>query len=189
MAGRAPWRSRLSVGARRRLKRYGLGPGGSAGFVVLVGLAVLLLWRGPGWLDSASLRSLTPVQRQSAVDADRARLIQVGAGVLAFGALLYTARNFALSREGHVNDRYTKAIEQLGSDHLDVRLGACWFRARWARPGRSAAVLAPGLGRWVLPVGACLAWPARPVGVAALARWSQSWAIHSITSRRSGRAG
>ena len=46
------------------------------------------------------------------------------------GALLFTARNFTLSRrtfelteQGQVTDRYTKAIEQRGSDKLDVRIG------------------------------------------------------------------
>jgi hypothetical protein len=60
----------------------------------------------------------------------RGYLIQAGAGVLAFGALVYTARNFTLSREGHVTDRYTKAIEQLGSDQPDVRLGAIYALER-----------------------------------------------------------
>ena len=32
------------------------------------------------------------------------------------GAVIYTARNFSLARQGQVTDRYTKAIEQLGSD-------------------------------------------------------------------------
>jgi len=60
----------------------------------------------------------------------RGYLIQAGAGVLAFGALVYTALNFRLSREGHVTDWYTKAIEQLGSEHLDVRLGAIYALER-----------------------------------------------------------
>jgi hypothetical protein len=36
-------------------------------------------------------------------------------------ALLFAARNFTLSREGQVTDRDAKAIEQLGSNKLDVR--------------------------------------------------------------------
>ena len=69
---------------------------------------------------------LHPFERQTAVDADRGRMTQLGAGLLVAGALVYTARNFRLSWEGHVTDRYTKAIEQLGSDRLDVRLGAIY---------------------------------------------------------------
>lgn len=125
MEDRPRWLTALRVGLRRRLRRYrtGILVGGA-----IVGFAVfaLLLWRGPAWLDSTGLRGLTPIQRQTAVDADRGRMTQLGAGLLVAGALVYTARNFRLSWEGHVTDRYTKAIEQLGSDRLDVRLGAIY---------------------------------------------------------------
>jgi hypothetical protein len=71
---------------------------------------------------------------QSARDAARGRLLQLGAGLFAVAALIYTARNFALSREGQVTDRYTKAIEQIGSDKpLDVRIGGIYALERVAR--------------------------------------------------------
>ncbi len=54
-------------------------------------------------------------------------------GYSAAGALLFTARSFTLSREGQVTDRYTKAIEQLGSDKLDVRIGGIYAIERIAR--------------------------------------------------------
>ena len=60
-------------------------------------------------------------------------MLTLGAGLLAAGALLFTARNFILSREGQVTDRYTKAIEQLGSDKLDVRIGGIYALERIAR--------------------------------------------------------
>jgi hypothetical protein len=46
---------------------------------------------------------------------------------------VYTARNFTLSREGQVTDRYTKAVEQLGSGELDVRIGGIFALERVAR--------------------------------------------------------
>jgi hypothetical protein len=85
---------------------------------------------------------------QTAREAVRTQLLTLGAGVFAAGALVYTARNFRLSRrqfelaqqgmalaeqgqrrtlelteQGQVTDRYTRAIEQLGSEKLDVRIG------------------------------------------------------------------
>ncbi len=98
--------------------------------VVLFAGFVLVLGRGAGWLDGSALRGLTAGQRASEIDTMRGYLIQVGAGVLAAGALLYTALNFHLAREGHVTDRFTKAIEQLGSERLDVRLGAIYALER-----------------------------------------------------------
>ena len=66
-------------------------------------------------------------------DAARGRLLTLGAGLFAAGALAYTARTFGLSREGQVTDRYAKAIEQLGSDKLDVRIGGIYALERVAR--------------------------------------------------------
>jgi Pentapeptide repeats (8 copies) len=74
-----------------------------------------------------------PAALQSARDAARGRLLQFGAGLFAAAALVFTARNFTLSREGQVTDRYTKAIEQLGSDKLDVRIGGIYALERVAR--------------------------------------------------------
>ena len=77
--------------------------------------------------------SLRILRLQTARDAARGRLLTFGAGLFALAALVFTARNFALSREGQVTDRYTKAIEQLGSDKLDVRLGGIYALERVAR--------------------------------------------------------
>jgi hypothetical protein len=63
----------------------------------------------------------------------RDRLLTLGAGLFAAGALIFTALNFVpsqrtvdlsrrtfeLTEQGQVTDRYTKAVEQLGSDKLD----------------------------------------------------------------------
>ena len=53
---------------------------------------------------------------------------------------MFTAANFTLSRrtlklteQGQVTDRYTKAIEQLGSNKLDVRVGGVYALERIAR--------------------------------------------------------
>jgi hypothetical protein len=97
---------------------------------VLFAVFALVLGRGAAWLDGSTLHGLTASKRASEIDTMRGYLIQIGAGVLAAGALLYTALNFQLAREGHVTDRYTKAIEQLGSDRLDVRLGAIYALER-----------------------------------------------------------
>ena len=77
----------------------------------------------------------------------RGRLLTLGAGLFAAGALVFTAQNFILSRhtlelsqrtfelteQGQVTDRYTKAVEQLGSDKLDVRIGGIYALERVSR--------------------------------------------------------
>lgn len=136
MIARLRWRIKGRIKDRDEVRRwFWRTPPGLRGLVVGAAVIVFavfawLLWRGPTRFDGAALRGLTPIQRQTAIDADRGRLIQLGAGLLAAGALVYTGLNFRLSREGHVTDRFTKAIEQLGSERLDVRLGAIYALER-----------------------------------------------------------
>jgi hypothetical protein len=81
-----------------------------------------------------------PALLQTARDATRGRLLTLVAGLFAASALVFTALNFTLSRrtfelteQGQVTDRYTKAIEQLGSGKLDVRIGGIYAVERVAR--------------------------------------------------------
>jgi hypothetical protein len=104
-----------------------------AAVVVLVLVIVwALLVPGADWLAHHDVGS-TKGSLATARDAARGRLLTLGAGLFAAGALLFTARNFTLSREGQVTDRYTKAIEQLGSKELDVRIGGIYALERIAR--------------------------------------------------------
>jgi hypothetical protein len=66
--------------------------------VVLVAAFAALVWGGAPWLDAARLKRLTPVQQESAIDAIRGRLHQLGAGLVVSIGLVYTALNFRLSR-------------------------------------------------------------------------------------------
>jgi hypothetical protein len=74
---------------------------------------------------------------RTAREAVRTQLLTLGAGLFAAGALVYTARNFTLSRrtfelteQGQVTNRYTEAIGQLGSGKLDVRIGGIYALER-----------------------------------------------------------
>jgi uncharacterized protein YjbI with pentapeptide repeats len=92
-----------------------------------------LLVPAADWLARHDVGAVKGPLLQTARDAARGRLLTLGAGLFAAGALLFTARNFILSREGQVTDRYTKAIEQLGSDKPDVRIGGVYALERVAR--------------------------------------------------------
>ena len=127
----------------------------AAGFVVLY----LLLWYGPDLLarhDVGRVSGALRVSRlQQARDAARGRLLALGAGLGAAGALFYTARSFGLARRqflsteqaqretlklterGQVTDRYTKAIEQLGSDKPAVKIGGIYALERIARDSKT----------------------------------------------------
>lgn len=76
--------------------------------------------------------SARAIRLVAARETARTQLLTLGAGVFAAGALVYTARNFALSRQGQVTGRYTQAIGQLGSKKLDVRIGGVYALERIA---------------------------------------------------------
>ena len=101
---------------------------------------------------------------QTAREAVRTQLLTLGAGLLAAGALVFTAWNVTLYRKnltlygdtntiterGQVTDRYTKAIEQLGSDKLDVRIGGIYALERVARDsGRDRSTVREVLAAFV----------------------------------------
>jgi Pentapeptide repeats (8 copies) len=123
----------------------------AAAIVAVLAAAVALIWPVTDLIASHDVGLITGPKRatalQSAREAVRTQLLTLGAGVFAAGALIFTARNFTLSRrtveltrktfelteQGQVTDRYTKAIEQLGSDTIDVTIGGIYALERIAR--------------------------------------------------------
>ncbi|WP_236573971.1 pentapeptide repeat-containing protein [Streptomyces sp. GS7] len=79
---------------------------------------------------------IAPQDRLNAVNSVRTMLLQaVGGLVVLFGAyatwrqLRVSQDSLRATQEGHVTDRFSRAVDQLGSDKLDVRIGA--LHALW----------------------------------------------------------
>ena len=114
--------------------------GGIAAIALVLAVAWLLFVPAADWLAHHDVGSAEGPRLQTARDAARGQLLTLGAGLFAAGALVFTARNFALSRrtfelteQRHATGRYATAIEQLGSDKLDVRIGGIYALERIAR--------------------------------------------------------
>ena len=123
--------------------------------VVAVAVSVALIWPITDLIAAHDVGLISGSKRaaalQTAREAVRTQLLTLGAGVFAAGALIFTALNFHLLRrnskqadqrqrdiyelteQGQVTDRYSKAIEQLGSKELDVRIGGIYALERIAR--------------------------------------------------------
>jgi uncharacterized protein YjbI with pentapeptide repeats len=115
-------------------------PVGIAAVVLAAAIVWALFVPVADWLAHHDVGSVKGSLHETALDNARGRLLTLGAGLFAAGALVFTARNFAVSRrtlelteQGQVTDRYTKAIEQLGSDKLDVCIGGIYALERVAR--------------------------------------------------------
>lgn len=86
-----------------------------------------------GWLARHDLSSAREPRLETARNAERGRLLALGAGLLATAALAFTARNVARSRQRRMTGRCAKAVAQLGSEELDVRIGGIHALERVAR--------------------------------------------------------
>jgi uncharacterized protein YjbI with pentapeptide repeats len=94
--------------------------------VALVAVAALLflfLRLVPDWIATAD-DDITSV---------RTGVLAFLAGLVAVIGAVYTARTYALNRRGQLTDRFSRAIEQLGNESLDVRLGGIYSLERIAR--------------------------------------------------------
>lgn len=92
----------------------------AAALVVVFGW---LLWRGPAWVYRDAWPQLTPAEQVTATGQFRTALIQAAGAIGAVVALAYTARTYRLAHRGQLTERFSKALERLGSDEPYVRLG------------------------------------------------------------------
>ena len=102
--------------------------------IVFLGALVAAIWWLPEVLTRHPSKGVTATARLGAENAARAALVAavalVGAAAL---TARYTWRAAKLTEEGQITDRYTKAIDQLGDDKIDVRIGGIYSLERIAR--------------------------------------------------------
>ncbi|MEU8989400.1 pentapeptide repeat-containing protein [Streptomyces sp. NPDC048558] len=101
--------------------------------MVALAVFVVALWRVPWWLDDHYLTKPPTSAQATIVSGMRTALVALGAGALAVAGLFYTHHTLHVAREGHITDRITKAVEQLGSAVIEVRLGGIYALERIMR--------------------------------------------------------
>lgn len=107
----------------------------AARIIVSLGMAALvlfMLWKFPQWLAMA--RSVPDVKERLLMEEELFKiLIQMLGGAFLLAGLYFTWRNTYLSKEGQITDRFNKAIDHLGNDKAEVRLGGVYALARIAK--------------------------------------------------------
>jgi uncharacterized protein YjbI with pentapeptide repeats len=81
------------------------------------------LWQAPRLLNQRELTTLHGLDRINAEHNARLLVVSLGGALIVTVGLLYMARNYRLAHRRQVTDRFTKALERLGSDELYVRIG------------------------------------------------------------------
>lgn len=97
-------------------------------------LLVLLLWKVPQWSVPDSVTD--EKDRAELLNAIRENVLKViqTVGGLGFIATAYLAwRNFQLTEDRNVSDRFTRAVEMLADERLEVRLGGIYSLERIAK--------------------------------------------------------
>jgi uncharacterized protein YjbI with pentapeptide repeats len=117
-------------------------PSWAAGLVTISLWAVYLLWKVPQWQAAAWARAgdSNPRELFEIENDSRGTLGQILSGVAVLTGLVFawqqlgqTSDNLRVSQEGQITDRFTRAVDQLGSDQLTVRLGGIYALERIAR--------------------------------------------------------
>jgi hypothetical protein len=79
-----------------------------------------------------SSHGLTAASRLEAENAVRGTLLQAIGGAVVFAGLYLTWRTFDLNRQGQVTERFTRAVDQLGDEKIEVRTGGIFALERIA---------------------------------------------------------
>jgi hypothetical protein len=120
-----------------------------AAIALVFGIAFIVL---PGIVVSHDLGAghVAPQDRLTAINNVRTTLLQTAAGVaLLFGAyatwrqLRVSQDTLRITQEGHLTEQFGRAIDQLGSDKQDVRIGglhALWRLAKHSEGNRQAVI-------------------------------------------------
>jgi hypothetical protein len=97
-------------------------------FAALV--AVFALSWAPEWLAQDNL---TGTDKAEDVGRSRTAVLATLAGLIAIVGAMFTGLSYRLNRAGQITERFTRAIDQLGSDKVEIRLGGIYALERIAR--------------------------------------------------------
>lgn len=100
--------------------------------VIFFTLAIAV-WQIPKWQTKSVTEELEPKDRANLEDANRRTFIQFLGGLFFFVTAYLSWRNLQTAEDKEVNDRFSKAVELLGDDRLEVRLGGIYLLERIAK--------------------------------------------------------
>src|SRR5687767_8304711 len=103
-----------------------------AATIALVGAgAYLFVWRLPEVSVRRASR-VTDSQREQLLQEARRTNAQVLGGAALLLGLFFTWWNLRIAQQGQITERFTRAVDQLGSDKIEQRVGAIYALERLA---------------------------------------------------------
>jgi hypothetical protein len=83
-----------------------------------------------------TLGAMSAAQKSNALGEARQTVLLMLGGGIAIGGLIYTHRRHELDRDSNRTDRYSGAVNQLGSESIDIRLGGIYSFERIAEDSK-----------------------------------------------------
>jgi hypothetical protein len=105
-------------------------------FILGAILLVLILWIFPHLQLKYSKADIKGKDRIELKNKLRLTLAQILGGAFILGGLFFTWQSLNISKEGQITERFTRAIEQLGDDELQIRLGGIYALERIAKDSK-----------------------------------------------------
>jgi hypothetical protein len=102
---------------------------------LFVAVALLLFYAVPPLMTRGEEFKSAADRLKAENDIRTAGLQLLAGAVLALGAV-FTGITLVFNREGQITERFTRAVEQLGNERTDVRLGGIYALERIARDSR-----------------------------------------------------
>lgn len=129
--GRAMSSGRITQLPKRWAERHSPELSVVAVLLGFLAVAYLVLKLAPDWFGETG--NLDAKGRADARQGVRTASLALLAGTVGVLGAVYTARTFSLNRAGQLTDRFSTAIEHLGHETLDVRLGGIYALERVTR--------------------------------------------------------
>jgi uncharacterized protein YjbI with pentapeptide repeats len=108
---------------------------GVLGAGLAAALVALAFFYVPAWVVTTD--EVPDAAAREALQNDvRTAALQLLAGLVLAAGAVFTARTYRLSREGHITERFSDAVEHLGHEDLNVRLSGIYALERIARDSR-----------------------------------------------------
>jgi hypothetical protein len=135
---------RIKYGARRAIPWLI----GAAAVGATLALYIVMINKAPYWLNpalqtpqsagpSGAPPTLTPGERLTAAHNARFLIVSIAGALVVLTGLAFTAFNYRLAHRGQATERFTQALERLGSDELYVRIGGIHALQRLLRDSAS----------------------------------------------------
>jgi len=99
--------------------------------ILALGVAALALWLIPMWQAA-----IVGLQGQAGLELEnqlRQTLAQILAGAFVLAGLYLGWRRVVVAQEGQFTERFTRAVDQVGSEKLEIRLGGIYALERLAK--------------------------------------------------------